>query len=398
MRILVIADHIPYPPSSGTSIRNYNLLKRLARAHEVWLVCFAREEDGPAIEHLRSFCQGVETVAVKLSHALERPGQALEYILHRYPIELRHYHSPLMAKKIQQLCGMVAFDVVDIIDSYMGLYLESLPETLHHKTVLTFIDIVFNKYERIWRLEPTTARKFRMWLYACGMRDWEPCYAMRFARRIMVSDADGRLLRSRNSLLDYDVVPNGIDTTLFQPLPLPSGPPALLFVGNMNYRPNIDAVQYFCAEIFPAVRAAVPGVQFHITGINPSAEVLALQSADIHVTGAVDDVRPWYGLSTICVVPLRAGGGTRLKILESMALGRPVVSTSIGCEGIAVEDGRHLLVADDPASFSAKILHLFGDASARERIIARARELAVRQYDWDVITERLLQIYAEVAL
>lgn len=397
MRILIVADHIPYPPLSGTSIRNYNLLKRMAHRHEVWLVCFAREDDMAGIKHLRSFCRGVETVRVELSHALERPAQALEYILKGHPIELRHYYSRQLVEKIQHLSACVEFDVIDIIDSYMGLYLEALPKRLHKKTVLTFIDIVFGKYERIWRLEPTLARKLRMFLFASSMRHWEPRYALRFARRIMVSDADGRLLQSQNQRLSYDVVPNGIDTALFQQLSSSAGSPALLFVGNMNYRPNIDAVQYFCAEIFPAIRSAVSGVEFFIAGINPGSEVRALECDDIHVTGAVDDVRPWYERSTVCVVPLRAGGGTRLKILESMALGRPVVSTSIGAEGIEALDGEHILIANDPQTFAEKILYLLHNLPARERIIAHARELAVRRYDWDVITSRLLQIYSEVA-
>ncbi|MBI2759429.1 MAG: glycosyltransferase [Chloroflexi bacterium] len=394
----MITDHIPYPPSSGTSIRNYNLLSRIAEEHDVWVAAFARsEEDRDSVAHMLKFCKGVETVEVRRSGALERPLEALRYLFLGRPIELRHYQSQELVEKIQCLTSKIDFDVVDIVDSYMGLYLEVLRPELRRRTVLTFIDVVFSTYDRISRLEPGLPRKLRTWLYSRMMRRWEPYYVERFARCIAVSEADRRLLLSSNPGLEIDVVPNGIDTKQYRPLPLSGGGPALLFVGNMEYRPNIDAMLYFCRDVFPRIRAVNPGVTLWITGLNPSQEIQDLANDGIYVTGSVDDVRSFYEQCTVCVVPLRAGGGTRLKILEAMALGRPVVSTSIGCEGLGVVDGEHLFIADTPEQFAEKTLRLLDDHDLRQHIIGQARSLVVKHYDWDVIAQQLLKTYVRVA-
>jgi len=169
-----------------------------------------------------------------------------------------------------------------------------------------------------------------------------------------------------------------------------------LFIGNMEYRPNIDAVLYFCEQILPLIKTEIPQAELYIVGLNPGPEVLALAGPGVYVTGPVADVRPYYSQCAACIVPLRAGGGTRLKILESMSLGRPVVSTSIGCEGLDVQNGEHLFIADTPQDFASKVLQLLGDENTRNHIVRRGRELVEQQYDWDVLARQLLTSYMEV--
>jgi glycosyltransferase involved in cell wall biosynthesis len=195
------------------------------------------------------------------------------------------------------------------------------------------------------------------------------------------------------------VSPNGFDTQSYQPLPLPpeTTRPALLFVGSMSYEACVDAMVYFCQEILPRIRSQFGDVDLWIVGRDPSQQVRQLDGNGVHVTGRVADVRPYYQRSMVCVVPLRAGGGTRLKILEAMALGRPVVATSIGCEGLDVIDEEHLMIADSPEQFAEKTVRLLADATLRQRIGANARRLVVSRYDWDVIVKRLMQIYTQVA-
>jgi polysaccharide biosynthesis protein PslH len=399
MRILMIINHIPYPPSSGASIRIYNLLKRLACEHEIWIVAFTRDEkqDAQSIAHLRTFCAGVESVVVPNLGALERPWQALEYFFKGRPMELRHFYSHALVNKIRELTAQHHFDVVQIEDSYMGLYLEALPTALQHRSVVTFHDVVFSRADRIARVELHLLRRIRMWLYGRMMRDWEPFYMENFGRCIVVSEMDRKLLLSCNPRLKIDVVPNGIDTQQFRPVPYSDDNSMLLFVGNMGYRPNVDAVSFFCKQIFPLIRAKAPQAEVCVTGLNPAPEVLALAGEGVRVTGTVEDVRPYYAQSAVCIVPLRAGGGTRLKILEAMALGRPVVSTSIGCEGLDVQDGVHLFIADTPEDFAAKTLLLLNEPYIRESIIQSGRELAEKHYDWDIIARQLLKSYQEVA-
>jgi glycosyltransferase involved in cell wall biosynthesis len=342
------------------------------------------------------FCEGVETADSPASTALGRPLEALRHLAAGRPIELRHYHSRQFAAKIRGLASRVGFDVVDIVDSYMAPYLEALPSPLRRKTVLTFIDVVFSKVHREVHVEPRRLRRLRTWLYSRAMRNWEPSYAERFTRCITVSDADRDLLLTANPRLAIDVIPNGVDTTRYQSLGDSPGQPALVFVGNMAYRPNVDGMLLFCHEVYPRLKMDTPDLQLWITGLDPPQEVLNLAGDGVHVTGTVDDVRHLYARSTVAVVPLRAGGGTRLKILEAMALGRPVVSTTIGCEGLEVVDGEHLLVADTAQEFARKTTLLLRDTSLRTRLSQRARALVVTRYDWDVIARRLVQVYADV--
>jgi glycosyltransferase involved in cell wall biosynthesis len=214
---------------------------------------------------------------------------------------------------------------------------------------------------------------------------------------VTVSEVDRRLLLTTNPRLRVDVIPNGVDTKIYQPLPEGDSTPALVFVGNMDYRPNVDAMMYFCSQVLPRVRCALPDVQMWIVGINPRAEVRHLEGEGVHVTGRVDDVRPYYARSTACVVPLRAGGGTRLKILEAMAFGRPVVSTTIGCEGLDVVDGEHLFIADSADEFAEQTVRLLLDEALRRRVATEARRLAETCYDWDVVVTELEHVYREVA-
>lgn len=395
----MITAHFPYPPFSGTPLRIYNLISRSAREHEIWLASFINySEKNEYIQHMLKFCQGVETVERQKIGALERPAEAFHYFMTGKPPELRLYHSPELIKKVEQLILKVDFDVVEIIDSFMGLYLEALPKELRKKAVLTFIDIVFSKYHRISKIEPKIQRKIRTWLYSRMMRRWEPYYAARFGRCITVSESDRRLLLSVNPHLRIDVAPNGVDSNLYKPLPYSNSSPTLIFVGNMGYRPNIDAITHFYKDIYPQIQEKVPAVEMWVVGINPSPEVKQLAGEGFHVTGAVEDLLSFYKRSTVCVVPLRAGGGTRLKILEAMALGRPVISTSIGCEGLDVIDGQHILIADTPDEFVEKTIYLLNNEGLRQSIIAKARELIVKRYDWEVINRQVLQTYSSVSI
>lgn len=397
MRILIITAALPYPPISGNPLRVYNLLRRMTEEYEVWLVTFVRgSAAAESLSHLQEFCHGVEAVEYQQLGALVRPFDFFRYLLTGKPPDLRLYYSEELVSKIQHLVSKIDFDIVEIVDSYMAMYLQALPQEMRSKTILTFIDVVFSKYDRIYQLEPKRARKLRLWLHSRIMRRWEPRYAESFDHCITVSETDRRLLVTINPRLQIDVVPNGVDTHAYQPLPCDDIVPTLVFVGNMNYRPNIDGVLWFCHELLPYIRRKVPEVEMWIVGIDPQPEVKQLNGDSVHVTGRVDDVRPYYGKSTVCVVPLRAGGGTRLKILEAMALGRPVVSTSIGCEGLNVIDGEHILIADTPKQFTEKTVRLLKNEGLRNRIATKARQLVVDHYDWDMITKKLMRIYAEM--
>jgi glycosyltransferase involved in cell wall biosynthesis len=233
------------------------------------------------------------------------------------------------------------------------------------------------------------------------MRLYEPAAATRFHRVIAVSETDRNLLRSASPQLRVDVVPNGVDTVEMALLPPPAADrrKALIFVGALHYRPCIDAAQWLIHTILPLLRRHEPEIEVWIVGKEAAPEVQALAGPGVFVASSVPDVKPYYAAASVAVVPLRAGGGSRLKILEAMALGRPVVSTTLGAEGLDVRDGRHLLIADQPEPFAAAILRLMRQSGAdelRQSLIRHARSLVESQYDWEIAAAAQLRIYEEL--
>jgi glycosyltransferase involved in cell wall biosynthesis len=229
------------------------------------------------------------------------------------------------------------------------------------------------------------------------MLNWEPKMALLCDKSIVVSDIDKILLKSLEPMLDISVVPNGVDTKGYLPYPLDERGENILIVGSMDYEPNADAVKYFCNQIFPYIKEKIPECTLTIVGKNPPVEILRLDADPrIMVKANVEDVRPYYKEALISAVPLRSGGGTRLKILESMALGTPVVSTSIGCEGLEVKNGCHILIADEAEDFANKICNLMTSSMLWHDISRRARELVEEKYDWAGITKGLESIYEEL--
>jgi sugar transferase (PEP-CTERM/EpsH1 system associated) len=394
MKILVITDAIPYPPVSGAQVRMYNLLRRVAERHEVWLAALLFDErETEGIPHLQTFCAGVETVLYERKSRIAHLPGLVRYAISGTPLEIKFYFVEEMAEKIERLASSVSFDIVQIAHSHMATYLERLPPGSYHKSVLEFIDAGFAQYTRISRIERGLGKRARRWLYGQMMRRWEPKYAERFDHCLSVSEVDQTLLQGANPNLRFNVIPNGVDTQALQPLPRAASAPSLLFVGTMRYSPCADAVLYFCNEILPLIRESLGEVEMWIVGIDPPPEVRALDGDGVHVTGRVESVVPYYQRADVAVVPLRAGGGTRLKILEAMALGRPVVSTTIGREGLDVTDGEHLLVADDPAAFADHAIRLLRDSDLYHMMTDRARHLVVSRYDWDAIADQLLDVY-----
>ncbi|MDB4890610.1 MAG: glycosyl transferase group 1 [Gemmatimonadetes bacterium] len=398
MRVLMIANYLPYPQITGGRIRIYNLLRRVASRHDVSLAALLEApEDADGVSHLRQFCVNVETASMPQRTRLAKAPGMLRYALQGKPPELMLLHSDELVGKIRQLCSVTDFDVVQI-ESVMGLYLATLPRTGSWKSIEMFQNFTSQQFGRISEVEHRWDKRLRARVNGTAMGRWEPRYAGKFDRCTTVSEADRGLLLRANPFLHVDVIPNGVDTERYQPLPprAEAAPPRLMFIGSMGYPPCIDAVRYFCRDILPRVRRAIPAVELQIVGGDPHPEVVALGGDGVHVTGRVDDVVSYYQESTVCIVPLRAGGGTRLKILEAMALGRPVVSTTIGCEGLDVVDGDHLLVADTPEQFADKIVRLVQDPALCQHLCANGRQLVEAHYGWKSIGDRLMTVYHEM--
>jgi polysaccharide biosynthesis protein PslH len=396
VRILFITDYLPYPPISGDLIRVYNLVKRMARQHEVTLAAALwTPGDEESLRHLRGICHRVETGSLRWEHPLKFLPDLVRYALAGTPLELRFLYSDKLASAITQMVTEEDFDVVHIEQSRMALYLEAIPKSARCTRILAFQNIASDQYSRIAAIESRPVKKMRALLFSRMMRRWEPRYAERFDRCIAVSEEDRRQLMRANPRLPIDLVPNGVDIQSHQPLESGSTKPGILFIGSMGYPPCVDAILHFCQEILPLVEAAFGQIDVWVVGADPSPAVLDLASQSVHVTGQVESVKPYYERSSLAIVPLRAGGGTRLKILEAMALGRPVVSTSIGCEGLDVVDGRHILVADGVKQFADCIVRLLTDKALYQQLATEARKFVVMKYDWDLIASHLLDVYSK---
>ena len=400
MRVLMICHYVPYPQMTGGRIRIYNLLRRVANRHDVSLAALLETpDDAQGLSHLRQFCARVETATLP-AHQRSRLAKAtgmLRYILNGRPPDLMLLHSEELVAKIRQLFSTIEFDIVQI-ESLMALYLETLPQDRGYKSLQMFHNVESHNYARIAQVERRWSGKVRASVNSFSMRYWEHRYAEKFDRCTTVSEMDQQLLREANPRLHVDVIPNGVDLEKYRPLPLPATntPPSLMFIGNMGYQPCIDAAQHLCTDILPLIRQVIPLVELWIVGSNPAPEVRRLHGNGVHVTGRVEDIEPYYRQCTVCVVTLRAGGGTRLKILEAMALGRPVVSTTIGCEGLGVVDSEHLLIADGPKQFAEATVRLLRDPRLAGDIRANARKLVEARYGWDKIADRLMEIYEDM--
>jgi len=228
----------------------------------------------------------------------------------------------------------------------------------------------------MWAFEADMAQKFQC-VFACSEDD-----------RILLN-------RITSGLIPIHVIPNGVDTEYFQPSPNTEMEDALVFTASMDWLPNDDGITYFCRDILPLVWQQKNNVQIYVVGKNPSTAVkeLAAQDPRVIITGRVDDVRPYITRSRVFIVPLRIGGGTRLKILEAMSMGKAVVSTTIGAEGIQHTKGTNIALADNPHQFAQAIIDLMADPKRVQSMGAEGRRLVCEKYDWDVVGEKLNAIY-----
>ena len=393
VRILVLSNVVPYPPHGGVHLRILNILQRVAQRHDVTLGCHSwgdADLDGAAWLNRN----GVRTITAPLLPANWRhAAPALQAALFRgQPPEIVQYQAP----KLHALIAQERFDILQVEETLLAPYASSLPSEAGTKTILVFHNMHFMQEERIAALEGK--RLDRLWRRANAqiMRRYEPAIAARFDRNIAVSAVDRALLRGLAPDLEIDVLANGVDTAALRPLPPPDRKRSLIFVGTLNYKPCVDAVLWLAQEVLPILRRRRPDLELWIVGKLPPPEVEALAGPGVFVTGYVEDLTPYYQRSAVAVVPLRAGGGSRLKILEAMALGRPVVSTAVGAEGLEVTAEQNILLAESAEAFAVSVERLLNDDDLWRSIVQRAREFVEIHHEWDKIVEQQLKIYDEL--
>ena len=414
MRLLFLTPQLPYPPHKGTTLRNYNLIKGLAARHDIDLLSFVDSPDELAAPTpLNKVCRRIDGVTVPRRTLAVR---ARDTLLSPWPDMALRLWSPEFAARLRHWLTDERYDIVQIEGIELARYQSEIclacpPGQANSK--LQPPTIIFDDHNCEYVLQQrafeTDARQPRRWLgavYSCvqwqKLRRFE-ARACRAADSVLaVSDADAKALRRLVPDLQATVIPNGIDLlnstaglSQFPSLPSQAGTSDIVFTGTMDFRPNVDAVLWFAAEIWPRILAQEPQAHFYIVGQRPHKRLEALRgNPTITVTGAVDAVQPYLAQAAVYVVPLRMGGGTRFKILEAAAQRCAMVSTVVGCEGFPVQNGRELVIADTPVDFAAAVVALLRDPARRAQLAQAAFSLA-EAFDWQRITPKLEALYAE---
>jgi glycosyltransferase involved in cell wall biosynthesis len=381
VRILLLTQVVPFPPDSGPKIKTLNVLRHLAQQHDVHLVTFVRSEaEEAAAQSLRRYCTTVDTVPLRRSRWLDVAALIRSCFTGR-PVLVERDDSAELRSRVAQLLSRYQIDAVHADQLTMGQFAVDLPVPLRmldeHNAVWTIV-------RRAARHEGWGPRRLvaeREWR---RLRAYEGQLCLGFDRVLVVSEEDRRDLEAAaGTKLQATVVPITVDAEALAFRPRTSEARHVLSMATMFYPPNVEAVEWFAREAFPRVRAGAPGTTFYVVGSRPPAHIKQLGEADlgIDVTGYVDDLEPYLRRSALLVVPLHSGSGMRVKILEAFSRGLPVVSTTVGVEGIEARHGEHLLVADTPEQFARAVLDVLNDPeSARQRADA-ARRLVEERYD-----------------
>jgi len=405
LRLLMLTPQLPYPPRQGTSLRNYNLLRYLSGRHEVSLLSFAGPGTLPEhLEHLQNYCRGIQTVAAPV----RRPAARLwTLVASSRPDMAWRLASPAFEHTLASWLTRERFDLLQIEGIEMARYLWTLAALPAAEQPLIVFDDHNAEYVLQKRACLTDLRHPPRWVAAAyswvqwlKLRRFERQVSRRADRLIAVSEADARALTALDPHLRPAVVPNGVDLQAYQPHYPPLAGlahPCLVFTGKMDFRPNIDAVLWFSRHVLPQLWSQYPTAHLYVVGQSPSPRLDGLRGEPrITLTGAVDDVRPYIAGADVYVVPLRVGGGTRLKVLEAMAMGSALVSTRLGVEGLDVADGREVLLADEPAAFAHRIAALLDQPARRQALGEAARAFVERGYGWETIGPRLEAAYGEI--
>ncbi|HLX39198.1 MAG TPA: glycosyltransferase [Ktedonobacteraceae bacterium] len=394
MKLLILTANLP-SPTGGANARNYHLLKALARKHSVSLLAFASttgQEIATGMACLESLTHELQVIPLNVNR-MKRIQQFANVV--RGQSYLLDLHTlPDLQDALDAMLARERYDAVLFESSLMAGY--HVPAN-----VMTIIDqhnIEHELLQRIYRSEKSPLRKWYNWCESRVLKRMELEYCRKTDIVLVVSERERLLLKEWLPDQRIEVVPNGVDTEIFhRDASSQELPEQIIFTGTMDYYPNTQAVLFFAKYCWPLIREQLPAATWLIVGKNPPREVqrLATMFPSVTVTGTVPDVRPYLVTSTVAIAPIQAGGGTRLKILEALAAQTAMVSTTIGCEGLAVVPNKHLLVADTPDAFVSAVVTLLRNPRLRNTLASAGRALIETQYSWEWCGEQLVRILEE---
>ncbi len=402
-RLLFLSHCLPYPPHSGVTSRTFNVLRQLAVDYDVDLVAFSRRSHQPGQSDRDAACRALRGVAASVAEptpipsehsTLRRVSDHLRSVLSGRVFTYYQYGSRAFADRLRATLRARTPDLVHLDSLDVHRWVPDLPPVpiicTHHDVDSDLLRL------RAGRVNHAALRRYLL-LQAARLERLERELCPRFALNVMMSDMDARRLRALAPRAATVVVPNGADTVYFQPNGTESVDGRVVFVGPTNTHPNRDAVEFLLAEIWPGIRAADRSTSLRLIGRNAPVDRKRYDGEPgVTALDYLPDLRPALAEARCCVVPMRIGGGTRVKILDAWALGKAVVSTSIGCEGLDAVDGENILVRDTPAAFAEAVLQVLHDAPLRARLERNARRTVVERYSWNVVGQRLRSAYDEL--
>jgi polysaccharide biosynthesis protein PslH len=397
MKILWVKAGGLVPPDTGGKIRSYNILRELARQHCVTFFSFYAAHEGDSHPNLKNMFDRVVCMPLRLP-APKSLGEMVDYGIHLFaspPYNITKYCRPEVRRRLRTLLQRETYDVI-LCDFMVAAGV--IPWDWPTPKVL----FTHNVEAAIWRrhYEVATNPIWKM----ISHQEWRKMEAaerryLQLADRVLtVSETDRDAFAPLLDLGKLTVIPTGVDVDYFQPMAAEENANSLIFTGSMDWLPNEDAIFYFVDSILPLIKQQCPLVSLEVVGRSPSGKLQALAEREksIRLTGWVEDIRPFMARGSVCIVPLRIGGGTRLKIFEAMAMGKAIVSTSVGAEGLPVRAGENILLADMPDDFARSVVSLLLNANERKRLGTAARALVQEKYSWLTVAESFARTLQDV--
>ncbi|MBI5928168.1 MAG: glycosyltransferase [Chloroflexi bacterium] len=399
MRVLFLTSHFPYPPHSGGALRAFGLMRGAAEAgHSLSLLCFAANP--PQNTPLHEWCEAITIVPPPVRQLKDR---LRDLALTAQPDMGRRFWSEAMVEALRKLLAERTFDLVHAESLEMAAYLPLIHDwypqlPLIYGSLNAEADLQRTMFSTDRRNPHRLIGAAYSWVQWRRLTRFEGHICNISAHVLAVSEPD-RVLLQKLAQTPVTVVENGIDIAPYLQMPRNQafGEQTIVFTGTMDYRPNVDAVMWFSEAILPAIVAKFPHVRFYVVGQRPHARLEPLrENPHIVITGAVPEIAPYLQGAQVYIAPLRMGSGTRFKLLEAMAAGCGVVSTEIGAQGLGVQSGQEMLIADTPVDFANCVNNLLTDASRRKEIGEAARQFVQTHFDWSAIVPRLLDVYARL--
>lgn len=406
MRILLLTQIVPYPPDSGPKIKTYHVLRYLAEhGHRVTLASFVRNQEKPHLGHLENYCQAIYPITMRRSRIADASayakglGSGLPFLVTRdAQIEMRQ----LIDRMAQD-----TFDVVHADQLTMAQYaLQFRGASVASNSPAIVFDAHNAVYEIVERARQTALPMLRpiLALEARRLKNYEGDLIEQFDQTLAVSEIDKRALlnaasrKSQTGNLDakISVIPIAVDCSMLKPVKQKLDSLNIMTMGTLFYPPNADGVRWFMNQVYPLVKQQIPNATLNIVGPHPPKDIVEYgerNATHVQVTGYVPDLQSHFEQAALMVVPVRAGSGMRVRILETLARGIPTVTTTTGVEGIDAVNGEHLLIADEPADFANAVVRLLNDFRLRESLAYNGRRLVEAKYDWQVALPKLETVY-----